>query len=64
MTQGNEGETQMISKIVRGAVLSGVLFAVTAPMVAYAADAPKTKAACKKAKDMKWDKTTKACVKK
>ncbi|HVJ78653.1 MAG TPA: hypothetical protein VM620_12555 [Hyphomicrobium sp.] len=54
----------MISKIVRGAVLSGVLFAVTAPMVAYAADAPKTKAACKKAKDMKWDKTTKSCVKK
>ena len=54
----------MISKIVRGVVLSGVLFAVSAPIVAYAADAPKTKAACKKAHGMKWDKTTKACVKK
>jgi ABC-type Fe2+-enterobactin transport system substrate-binding protein len=54
----------MISKILRGAVVTGVLFAVSAPMVAYAADAPTTKAACKKAKDMKWDKTTKACVKK
>ncbi|HVZ06109.1 hypothetical protein [Hyphomicrobium sp.] len=54
----------MISKIVRGVILTGVLFAVSAPMVAYAADAPKTKAACKKAKDMKWDKKTKSCVKK
>jgi ABC-type Fe2+-enterobactin transport system substrate-binding protein len=54
----------MISKILRGAVLTGVLFAVSAPVVAYAADAPKTKAACKKAKGMKWDAKTKACVKK
>ena len=53
-----------ISKILRGAVITGVLFAVSAPIVAYAADAPTTKAACKKAKDMKWDKTTKSCVKK
>jgi hypothetical protein len=54
----------MLSKIVRGAVLTGVLFAFSAPMVAYAADAPMTKAQCKKAKDMKWDKATKSCVKK
>lgn len=61
-----EGEIQMISKIVRGAVLTGVLVAFSAPIVANAADAdaPKTKAECKKAKDMKWDKTTKSCVKK
>jgi hypothetical protein len=52
----------MLSKIVRGAVLTSVLFAFTAPMVAFAADAPMTKAQCKKAKDMKWDKKTKACV--
>jgi ABC-type Fe2+-enterobactin transport system substrate-binding protein len=54
----------MISKIVRGAVLTGVLVAFSAPIVANAADAPKTKAECKKAHDMKWDKTTKTCVKK
>ncbi|WP_181336254.1 hypothetical protein [Hyphomicrobium methylovorum] len=54
----------MVSKIIRGAVLAGVLFSVSAPYVAYAADAPKTKADCKKAKDMKWDATTHACVKK
>ena len=29
-----------------------------------AAAAPKTKAECKKLTDMKWDKTTKTCVKK
>jgi hypothetical protein len=54
----------MISKLVRGAVLTGVLVAFSAPIVANAADAPTTKADCKKAKDMKWDKTTKTCVKK
>ncbi|MBN9354670.1 MAG: hypothetical protein J0H04_12130 [Hyphomicrobium denitrificans] len=54
----------MISKLVRGAVLTGVLVAFSAPIVANAADAPMTKADCKKAKDMKWDKTTKTCVKK
>jgi hypothetical protein len=31
---------------------------------ADAAAAPKTKADCKKLTDMKWDKTTKTCVKK
>ncbi len=57
----------MISKILGGAVIAGLLLSVSAPVVAFADDAaaaPKTKADCKKAKDMKWDKATKACVKK
>jgi ABC-type Fe2+-enterobactin transport system substrate-binding protein len=55
----------MISKILSGAMIAGFLLSVSAPVVAYAADAaPTTKADCKKAKDMKWDKTTKTCVKK
>jgi ABC-type Fe2+-enterobactin transport system substrate-binding protein len=54
----------MISKVLNGAMVAGFLLAVSAPVVAYAADAPMTKAACKKAKDMKWDKTTKSCMKK
>ena len=57
-------ERLMISKVVSAAVLTGLLMAVSAPVVANAADAPATKATCKKAKDMKWDKKTKACVKK
>ena len=40
----------MISKILSGAVLAGLLLSVSAPIVAVAADAPKTKADCKKAK--------------
>ena len=52
----------MISKILSGAVLAGLLLSVSAPIVAVAADAPTTKADCTKAKDMKWDKTTKTCV--
>lgn len=50
----------MISKILSGAVIAGLLMA---PVVAYAADdaAPKTKADCKKAKG-KWDKATKTCT--
>ena len=44
------------------AIVAGLLFGVTAP--AFAADPPKTKAECKKLTDMKWDSTTKACVKK
>ena len=54
----------MLSKFVSAAVLAGLLWTVSAPMVAYAADAPKTKAECEKAKDMKWDEATKTCVKK
>jgi ABC-type Fe2+-enterobactin transport system substrate-binding protein len=64
ITVESEGEIQMIAKILSGALLAGYMLAVSAPIVAVAADAPKTKADCKKAKDMKWDKTTKACVKK
>jgi hypothetical protein len=51
-----------MSKILSTAIVAGLLFGVTAP--AFAADAPKTKAECKKLTDMKWDSTTKACVKK
>lgn len=54
----------MISKVLSAAVMAGLLMTVAAPVVAYAADAPKTKAACKKVKGMKWDAKTKACVKK
>jgi hypothetical protein len=65
MAEGNAKERRMISKILSGAVVAGLLMAVSAPVVAYADDAaPKTKADCKKAKDMKWDKATKTCVKK
>lgn len=53
----------MISKILSGALLAGLLLSVSAPVIAVAANAPKTKASCKKA-GMKWDKTTKTCVKK
>jgi len=51
----------MISKVLSGAVIAGLLMAVSAPVVAYAADAPKTKADCKKAKGT-WDKKTKTCT--
>jgi hypothetical protein len=52
----------MSFKIVSSAIAAALLVAVTVP--AHAADAPKTKAECEKAKDMKWDDATKACVKK
>ena len=51
-----------MSKILSTAIVAGLLFSIAAP--ALAADAPKTKAECKKLTDMKWDATTKACVKK
>ena len=51
-----------MSKILSTAIVAGLLFAVTAPVLA--ADAPKTKAECEKMKDMKWDVAAKACVKK
>ncbi|CCB67590.1 MULTISPECIES: hypothetical protein [unclassified Hyphomicrobium] len=51
----------MISKILSAAVMAGLLLSVAAPVVANAADAPKTKAACKKAKGT-WDKKTKSCT--
>ena len=49
-----KGESRYMSgRIVRTAIITGLLLAVAAP--AFAADAPKTKADCEKAKDMKWD---------
>lgn len=53
----------MLSRFVLGLVIAGILSAATAPMT-FAEDAPKTKAECKKIKNMKWDSKTKACVKK
>jgi hypothetical protein len=47
------------------AILTGFLLAISAP--AFAEDAPAlptTKDACEKLKDMKWDASTMACVKK
>ena len=37
---------------------------LAAPVFAADAAAPKTKAECKKTTDMKWDASTKSCVKK
>ena len=54
-------EIKMIAKILSGAVIGGLLLAVSAP-VSFAQDAPpKTKAECKKAKG-KWDATKKECT--
>jgi hypothetical protein len=52
----------MIAKLLSGAVVAGLLLAVSAP-VSFAADEPKDKAACEKA-GMTWDEATKTCVKK
>ncbi len=60
--RGQEQERRQRRKILSTAIIAGLLFAVTDP--AFAADAPKTKADCEKAKDMKWDDTKKVCVKK
>jgi hypothetical protein len=56
---------KMSRTILNSAIIAGLLLAGT-PIVASAADAaaPKTKSACEKTKDMKWDDATKACVKK
>ncbi len=53
----------MLSKILSGAVLAGVLLSAAAP-VTFAADAPKTKEECAKHKDMSWDAAASKCVKK
>jgi hypothetical protein len=47
-------------KVVNAAIAASFLLVVAAP--AFAADAPKTEKACKKAK-MKWDATAKTCGK-
>ena len=54
-------ETQCL-RFLSTAIVAGLLFGITAP--AFAADPPKTKTECAKLSDMKWDATTKACVKK
>ena len=54
----------MLSTILSGAVVAGVLMVAAAPIAAYAADAPKDKASCEKVTGMKWDDATKTCVKK
>jgi hypothetical protein len=53
----------MISRILSGAIVAGILLAASAPIGAYAADTPKDKASCEKA-NMKWDSKTNTCVKK
>ncbi|MEO8668282.1 MAG: hypothetical protein ABI399_07185 [Bauldia sp.] len=50
----------MLTRYISGALVAGILLAVSAP-VAFAADAPKDKAACEKA-GMKWDNNK--CIKK
>jgi hypothetical protein len=64
VTPQSAEETHMSVKILNVAIISGLLLATAAP--AFAADpaAPTTKADCEKAKDMRWDATAKACVKK
>jgi hypothetical protein len=59
-------EVDMVSKTMNYVIMTGILLAFSAPVAALAEDAapPKTKAECKKMTDMKWDKTTKTCVKK
>lgn len=52
----------MSAKILSTALVAGLLLAVAAP--AFAADEPKTKADCEKAKGMKWDDKASKCVKK
>jgi hypothetical protein len=54
----------MLTKNMSAAVLAGLLFAVSAPVVLYAGDAPKTKAECEKTKDMQWDDQAGKCEKK
>jgi hypothetical protein len=51
----------MLTRILSGALAAGILLAVSAPIGASAADAPKDKASCEKA-GMKWEANK--CVKK
>ncbi|MCB1484609.1 MAG: hypothetical protein KDJ17_06940 [Hyphomicrobiaceae bacterium] len=52
----------MLSKVLGSAVLASVLVALSAPVAANAADAPKTKAECAKTAGMTWDAKAKACI--
>jgi hypothetical protein len=49
----------MVSKLMASVVAAGLILGVTAP-VTFAADAPKTKADCEKAKGT-WDAASKTC---
>jgi hypothetical protein len=63
-SEKREGDPPMSIKLLSSAVLAGILLSVSAPVVSYAANTPKTKAECEKAKDMKWDDSSSKCVKK
>jgi len=52
-----------MSKFMSTAVLAGLLLGLAAP-IAEAKSAPKTKAACEKITNMKWDDASSKCVKK
>jgi hypothetical protein len=52
----------MFSKIISGAVLTGILLAASSP-ASFAATAPKDKVSCEKA-GMKWDEAKSKCEKK
>ena len=60
----DECQSDELVKLLSSAIIAGLLFAVAPLQVAIAAEAPKTKSDCEKAKDMKWDEKTKSCVKK
>jgi hypothetical protein len=51
-------------KLVLSAVALTFALALATPVLAQTKDAPKTKADCAKAKDMKWDDKAGKCVKK
>jgi hypothetical protein len=51
-------------KIVLSAIALAFAVTVATPVLAQTKDAPKTKADCAKAKDMKWDDKAGKCVKK
>ena len=51
-------------KIILSAIALTLTVAFAAPVLAQTKEAPKTKADCTKAKDMKWDDKAGKCVKK
>jgi ABC-type Fe2+-enterobactin transport system substrate-binding protein len=53
----------MFTRILSAVLATGFLLSA-APLAAQAAATPKTKAACEKVKNMKWDDTSSKCVKK
>jgi hypothetical protein len=53
----------MSKKFLSTAIVAGLLVGLAAP-IAEAKSAPKTKAACEKMTNMKWDDSSSKCVKK